>query len=249
MIETCKIENLYNLNETIAKEIFQGATYPWEVLPNIGAFIRKLGSTLSEEEYEKRGDDVLDRKNRGGSPDGIYPRSCHYRKDAQIRHCAFIRGNAIVGEGAVVGNSTELKNVILFNKVQVPHYNYVGDSILGYKAHMGAGSITSNVKSDKKLVVVKDEKERIETGLKKFGAMIGDEVEVGCGVNSKSGNCYRSAHQYLSALLSRPRLSRRTASIKNRARLCRKKNGDMALCYKPHREKIRRLHLDGPGAV
>ncbi len=181
MIETCKIENLYNLNETIAKEIFQGATYPWEVLPNIGAFIRKLGSTLSEEEYEKRGDDVWIAKTAEVAPTAYIHGPAIIGKDAQIRHCAFIRGNAIVGEGAVVGNSTELKNVILFNKVQVPHYNYVGDSILGYKAHMGAGSITSNVKSDKKLVVVKDEKERIETGLKKFGAMIGDEVEVGCG--------------------------------------------------------------------
>ena len=113
-----------------------------------------------------------------GSPD---LRPAIIGKNAEVRHCAFIRGNAIVGEGAVVGNSTELKNVVLFNKVQVPHYNYVGDSILGYKAHMGAGSITSNVKSDKKLVVVKDGRERIETGLKKFGAMLGDEVEVGCG--------------------------------------------------------------------
>ena len=122
-------------------------------------------------------------------------------KDAEVRHCAFIRGNAIVGEGAVVGNSTELKNVILFNKVQVPHYNYVGDSILGYKSHMGAGSITSNVKSDKKLVVVKTPEGNIETGMKKFGAMLGDEVEVGCGKRPESGHRGGKPQQYLSAIL------------------------------------------------
>lgn len=181
MIETCKVENLYTLNETIAKELFEGITYPWEILPKIGEFILKLGSTLSEEEYEKRGEDIWIAKTASVAPTAFVHGPAIIGKNAEIRHCAFIRGNAIVGEGAVVGNSTELKNVILFNKVQVPHYNYVGDSILGYKAHMGAGSITSNVKSDKKLVVVKDEQEKIETGLKKFGAMIGDEVEVGCG--------------------------------------------------------------------
>ncbi len=181
MIETCKVENLYTLNETIAKELFEGITYPWEILPKIGEFILKLGSTLSEEEYEKRGEDIWIAKTASVAPTAFIHGPAIIGKNAEIRHCAFIRGNAIVGEGAVVGNSTELKNVILFNKVQVPHYNYVGDSILGYRAHMGAGSITSNVKSDKKLVIVKDEQEKIETGLKKFGAMIGDEVEVGCG--------------------------------------------------------------------
>lgn len=180
-METCKIKNLYNLNETAAKELFEGAEYPWEVLPKIGDFIRKLGETLREEEYEKRGEDVWVAKSAKVAPTAYIHGPAIIGKEAEVRHCAFIRGNALVGEGAVVGNSTELKNVILFNKVQVPHYNYVGDSILGYKAHMGAGSITSNVKSDKKLVVVKDGKERMETGLKKFGAMIGDEVEVGCG--------------------------------------------------------------------
>ena len=174
-METCKIENLYDLNETIAGALFEGAVYPWEVLPKISAFILELGATLDEEEYEKRGEDIW------VAPTAYIHGPAIIGKHAEIRHCAFIRGNAIVGEGAVVGNSTELKNVVLFNKVQVPHYNYVGDSILGYKAHMGAGSITSNVKSDKTLVVVKDGKERIETGLKKFGAMIGDHVEVGCG--------------------------------------------------------------------
>ena len=180
-MEACKISNLYNLDETIAKDLFEGATYPWEVLPKISAFILQLGSTLSEEEYEKIGEDVRIARSATVAPTTYIHGPAIIGKNAEVRHCAFIRGNAIVGEGAVVGNSTELKNVVLFNKVQVPHYNYVGDSILGYKAHMGAGSITSNVKSDKKLVVVKDGRERIETGLKKFGAMLGDEVEVGCG--------------------------------------------------------------------
>lgn len=180
-MEACKISNLYNLDETIAKDLFEGATYPWEVLPKISAFILQLGSTLSEEEYEKIGEDVWIARSATVAPTAYIHGPAIIGKNAEVRHCAFIRGNAIVGEGAVVGNSTELKNVVLFNKVQVPHCNYVGDSILGYKAHMGAGSITSNVKSDKKLVVVKDGRERIETGLKKFGAMLGDEVEVGCG--------------------------------------------------------------------
>ena len=180
-MEACKISNLYNLDETIAKDLFEGATYPWEVLPKISAFILQLGSTLSEEEYEKIGEDVWIARSATVAPTAYIHGPAIIGKNAEVRHCAFIRGNAIVGEGAVVGNSTELKNVVLFNKVQVPHYNYVGDSILGYKAHMGSGSITSNVKSDKKLVVVKDGRERIETGLKKFGAMLGDEVEVGCG--------------------------------------------------------------------
>ena len=180
-MEACKISNLYNLDVTFAKDLFEGATYPWEVLPKISAFILQLGSTLSEEEYEKIGEDVWIARSATVAPTAYIHGPAIIGKNAEVRHCAFIRGNAIVGEGAVVGNSTELKNVVLFNKVQVPHYNYVGDSILGYKAHMGAGSITSNVKSDKKLVVVKDGRERIETGLKKFGAMLGDEVEVGCG--------------------------------------------------------------------
>lgn len=181
-MESCKIENLYTLSETCAKPLLETAVYPWEVLPKIGAFILELGATLSEEEYEKRGENVWVARSAKVAPTAFINGPAIIGKNAEIRHCAFIRGNALVGEGAVVGNSTELKNVILFNKVQVPHYNYVGDSILGYKAHMGAGSITSNVKSDKKLVVVKDDKgNRIETGLKKFGAMIGDEVEVGCG--------------------------------------------------------------------
>ncbi|HIQ97138.1 MAG TPA: UDP-N-acetylglucosamine pyrophosphorylase [Candidatus Limivivens merdigallinarum] len=180
-MEACKIKKLYNLKETIAAELFEGAEYPWEVLAKIKEFILRLGSTLSEEEYERREGNVWIAKSAKVAPTAFLGENVIIGKDAEVRHCAFIRGNAIVGEGAVVGNSTELKNVVLFNKVQVPHYNYVGDSILGYKAHMGAGSITSNVKSDKKLVVVKGADEQIETGLKKFGAMLGDEVEVGCG--------------------------------------------------------------------
>jgi len=174
------IKDLYNLDETIAAGVFEGKTYPWEVLPLIKDYIMKLGETLSEAEYEKRGEDVWIARSAKVADSASITGPAIIGKDAEVRQCAYIRGNAIVGEGAVVGNSTELKNVVLFNKVQVPHYNYVGDSILGYKAHMGAGSITSNVKSDKKLVVVKGEECRIETGLKKFGAMLGNEVEVGC---------------------------------------------------------------------
>ena len=181
MLEALTVKENYSLDQTIAKDIFTGVTYPWEVLPKISSFILELGATLSEDEYEKRGENVWVAKSAKVAPTAFINGPAIIGKDAEVRHCAFIRGNAIVGEGAVVGNSTELKNVILFNKVQVPHYNYVGDSVLGYKSHMGAGSITSNVKSDKKLVVVKAGEEKIETGMKKFGAMLGDEVEVGCG--------------------------------------------------------------------
>ncbi len=181
-MEQLKISELYaDLSKTLAKELLESKTYPWEVLPQISSFILKLGNTLSEEEYEKKGENVWIAKSAKVAPTAYINGPAIIGKEAEVRHCAFIRGNALVGEGAVVGNSTELKNVILFDKVQVPHYNYVGDSILGYKSHMGAGSITSNVKSDKKLVVVKGKEIRIETGLKKFGAMLGDEVEVGCG--------------------------------------------------------------------
>ncbi len=179
-MEECKIENLYNLDETIAKELLETVTYPWEALPKIEDFIIELGNKLDPNIYEKKGENIWIAKSSKVYPTAHITGPAIIGEDAEIRHCAFIRGKAIVGNGAVVGNSTELKNVILFNKVQVPHYNYVGDSILGFKAHMGAGSITSNVKSDKKLVIVKNGKEQIETGLKKFGAMLGDEVEVGC---------------------------------------------------------------------
>lgn len=179
-MDAYKISELFDLNETIAAELFAGKEYPWEVLPLIKDFILKLGPTLDPEVYEQRGEDVWVAKSAKVFDSAYLGGPCIIDEDAEVRQCAFIRGSAIVGKGAVVGNSTELKNVVLFNKVQVPHYNYVGDSILGFKAHMGAGSITSNVKSDKTLVVVKDGAEQIETGLKKFGAMLGDNVEVGC---------------------------------------------------------------------
>ena len=180
-MEECKIKNLYNLEETMAKPLLEGLEYPWEALPRISEFIIKLGEKLDSEIYELKGENIWIAKSAEIAPTAFIKGPAIIGENAEIRHCAFIRGNAIVGNKAVVGNSTELKNVILFNNVQVPHYNYVGDSILGYKAHMGAGSITSNVKSDKQLVIVKSGKEKIETGLKKFGAMVGDNVEVGCG--------------------------------------------------------------------
>ncbi len=175
-----EIKNLYDLNETIAADLFEGATYPWELLPKISDFIVKLGATLDEEKFEKRGENIWIAKSAKVAPTACLNGPLIVDEDAEIRHCAFVRGSAIVGKGAVVGNSTELKNVVLFNKVQVPHYNYVGDSILGYKSHMGAGSITSNVKSDKTLVCIKNGDKVLETGLKKMGAMLGDNVEVGC---------------------------------------------------------------------
>lgn len=181
MNESITIKSLFDLNESIAAEIFEGCIYPCEVLAKIGGFIVELGNLLPVCEYEKRGDNIWIHKSADVFSSAYIAGPAIICKDAQIRHCAFIRGSAIVGEGAVVGNSTELKNVILFNKVQVPHYNYVGDSILGFKAHMGAGSITSNVKSDKKMVVIKGPDGNIETGIKKIGAFLGDNVEVGCG--------------------------------------------------------------------
>ena len=180
-MEECKIKNLYNLEESIAKPLLEKLVYPWEVLPKINDFIIELGNLLDKDIYELKGENIWIAKSATVAPTAYIKGPVIIGENAEIRHCAFIRGKAIVGNNTVVGNSTELKNVILFNNVQVPHYNYVGDSILGYKAHMGAGSITSNVKSDKKLIIVKNGKEEIETGLKKFGAMIGDNVEVGCG--------------------------------------------------------------------
>lgn len=179
-MENITIYDLFDLKETIAAELFAGAEYPWEVLPKIHDFIIELGKRLPEEFYEKRGEDIWVAKSARVAPTACLNGPLIIDEEAEIRHCAYIRGNAIVGKGAVVGNSTELKNVVLFNKVQVPHYNYVGDSILGFKAHMGAGSITSNVKSDKTLVTVKGKEDFLETGLKKMGAMLGDCVEVGC---------------------------------------------------------------------
>ncbi len=179
-MEQFTVKNLYTLEETIAAELLKEVTYPWEALPKISGFIVALGKTLPADKYEEVKENVWIAKSATVAETANINGPAIIDEDAEIRHCAFIRGNAIVGKGAVVGNSTELKNVILFNKVQVPHYNYVGDSILGFKSHMGAGSITSNVKSDKTLVVVKNGEEKVETGLKKFGAMLGDNVEVGC---------------------------------------------------------------------
>lgn len=179
------VEALYDLSETIAAALFENVTYPWEVLPAIHDFILQLGEKLPADRFERRGEDIWVAKSAKIAPTACLNGPLIVDEEAEIRHCAFVRGNAIVGKGAVVGNSTELKNVVLFNRVQVPHYNYVGDSVLGYKAHMGAGSITSNVKSDKTPVAVKGSTEAgegfvLETGLKKMGAMLGDCAEVGC---------------------------------------------------------------------
>lgn len=179
-MDSCKISNMYDLEQTIAYELFKDIEYPWEALPKIGDFIKKLGPTLDSNIFEKRGEDIWIAKSVKIYDTATITGPLIIDEDTEVRPGAFIRGNAIVGKNCVVGNSTELKNVVLFNTVQVPHYNYVGDSILGYKSHMGAGSITSNVKSDKTLVVVKDGVEEIKTGLKKFGAMLGNGVEVGC---------------------------------------------------------------------
>lgn len=180
MYDAMKNRNLFNMDETIAAEIFEGLDYPWEILPKIGSFIVELGQTLSPEEYEQKGENIWIAKTATVAPTASITGPCIIGKHTEVRQCAFIRGNAIVGEHCVVGNSTELKNVILFNNVQVPHYNYVGDSILGYKSHMGAGSITSNVKSDKTKVTINYQGEKLNTGLKKMGAILGNYVEVGC---------------------------------------------------------------------
>ncbi len=172
------IENLYDLEHTLAKEYLAGFTYPWEALKGIKDMITALGETLGED-YTEVSPQVWVHKSAKVAPTAFLGAPCIIGKDTEVRHCAFIRGSALVGEGCVVGNSVELKNVVLFDSVQVPHYNYVGDSILGYKSHMGAGSITSNVKSDKSLVVIHADAE-IPTGIKKVGAMLGDFVEVGC---------------------------------------------------------------------
>ena len=179
-MKQCEIKELYDLSQTIAGEYLARFTYPWEALDGIKNYIRELGPTLDPDRYEKRGEDVWVAKSATVAPTAYLNGPLIIDEEAEIRHCAFIRGSAIIGKGSVVGNSTEIKNDIIFNSVQVPHYNYVGDSILGYTSHMGAGSITSNVKSDKSLVVVKDDTEEIATGRKKFGAMLGDYVEVGC---------------------------------------------------------------------
>ena len=174
------IKDLYDLDHTIAKDYLEGFTYPWEALAGIKNLIIELGKQLPKDEYDEVSENVWVHKSATVFPSAYLGAPCIIGKDTEVRHCAFIRGSALVGDNCLVGNSCELKNVILFDHVQTPHYNYVGDSILGYYSHMGAGSITSNVKSDKELVTVKSAEEKIETGLKKFGAMIGDYVEVGC---------------------------------------------------------------------
>ena len=175
-----KITDLYDLNHTRAAEYLAGFTYPWEALAGISELIKALGAQLPADEFDRIGEDVWIAKDATVFTTAYIHGPCIIGHRTEVRQCAFIRGSALVGDNCVVGNSTELKNVILFDNVQVPHYNYVGDSILGYKAHMGAGSITSNVKSDKLLVVIHNEGEEIETGRKKVGALIGDGVEVGC---------------------------------------------------------------------
>ena len=181
MVELTNKEFFQDLDQTIAAQLFEQTTYPWEILPLIKDFILEIGPTLSKDEYDQVEEDVWIAKSATIAKTATINGPAIIGPDTEVRPGAFIRGNALIGAGCVVGNSTEIKNDILFNNVQVPHYNYVGDSILGYKSHMGAGSITSNVKSDKKLVIVKAKDTQIETGLKKFGAMLGDEVEVGCG--------------------------------------------------------------------
>lgn len=180
MQEQITIKELYDLNETIARDLMEQYTYPWEVLPHIGEFIKKIGPTLPGDIYEEKGENIWIAKSAEIYPNNYISGPCIIGEHTEVRPGAFIRGNVLVGNDCVVGNSTELKNVILFNHVQVPHYNYVGDSVLGFYSHMGAGSITSNVKADKTMVHVKGGSFDIDTGLKKFGAMLGDHVEVGC---------------------------------------------------------------------
>lgn len=196
-MSSLKISELYSFEHTIAAEIFEGKTYPWEILGELKSFIVKLGESLDPEKFEKRGENIWIAKSATVFDSAYIAGPCIIDEGAEVRHCAFIRGSAIIGKNSVVGNSTEVKNALIFDNVQIPHYNYVGDSVLGYKSHMGAGSITSNVKSDKTLVVVKSADCKIETGLKKFGAMLGDFVEVGCGsvlnpgtVIGKNSNIY-----------------------------------------------------------
>ncbi len=180
MIDFLKTENLLDTSQTIATELFEDVNYPWEVLPKIKEFILNLGPTLPKDKFEEISKNVWVSKDANVFASAYIGGPTIICSKAEIRHAAFIRSSAIVGENCVVGNSTELKNVILFNCVQVPHYNYVGDSVLGYKAHLGAGAITSNVKSDKSLVCVNVDQKKVPTGLKKFGAIVGNNVEVGC---------------------------------------------------------------------
>lgn len=210
MYENLKNKNLYNLDETIAKDIFKDVEFPWEVLPLIKDFIIPLGESLPKEEYEEKEEHIWIAKSAKIYPTATILAPCVIGKNTEVRPGAFIRGNAIIGEGCVVGNSTELKNVILFNNVQVPHYNYVGDSILGYKSHMGAGSITSNVKSDKTNVTIRYEGDIIKTGLKKMGAILGDYVEVGCGTVMNPGTIVGSNTNIYPLSMTRGYIPRRS---------------------------------------
>ena len=180
MLKSLKIESLLDLTKTIAAPLFEGKTYPYEVLPQIGSYIKELGKTLNPEKFTALEGDIYIAKSAKVAPSALINGPCIIDEDAQIRHCAFIRGNAVVGKGAVVGNSTELKNCILFDKVQVPHYNYVGDAVLGFKAHMGAGAVTANVKADNSNVTIRGLEGNLETGLRKVGAVLGDYADVGC---------------------------------------------------------------------
>lgn len=187
-MEKLYVKNMLDTDKTIAKDLFSGVTYPFEVLPKIKDFILELQAKLDKTEFDEISEGVFAHKTATIAPSASITAPCIIDAGAEIRHCAFIRGNAIIGKNSVVGNSTELKNVVIFDNVQVPHYNYVGDSVLGYKSHMGAGSITSNVKSDKTLVSVKVGDDVIDSGFKKFGAILGDNVEVGCGTVLNPGS-------------------------------------------------------------
>ena len=178
---TLKTAELFDLSHTVAGDFLKNCEYPWQALPHIGAWILEIGAGLSSERYNRIGEDIWIAKSAKIAPSASISGPCIIGENTEVRHCAFIRGNVLIGEGAVVGNSTELKNVILLDGVQVPHFNYVGDSILGYKSHLGAAAIISNVKSDKSLVAIRADGREIETGRKKVGAMVGDLVEVGCG--------------------------------------------------------------------
>lgn len=179
-METIKITELFDIKRTIAADYLRNFTYPFEALKGISELIIHLGESLDANIYERKGENIWVAKSAKVAPTAFLGGPCIIGEHTEVRHCAFIRGSALVGNGCVVGNSVELKNVIIFDDVQVPHYNYVGDSILGYHSHMGAGSITSNVKADKTNVVIKSEADSIETGLKKVGAFLGDYAEIGC---------------------------------------------------------------------
>lgn len=180
MLQMFKIDNYLDVNKTLAQFLFDGIEYPWEVLPRLESFIMQLGPMLPAEDFNQVGENIWIAKSARIADSASITGPCIIDADAQIRHCAFIRGNAIIGKGVVVGNSCEIKNSLLFDEVEVPHYNYVGDSVLGYRAHLGAGAITSNIKNDKKNVVIKFPLGQIETGLRKLGAVVGDGVQVGC---------------------------------------------------------------------